>query len=403
MLKKYQQEKQKIKDIESQSKKIIEYQSRIQALEEEARKITGSISIGVEKTGVIYGCISIKDDFSVLDKSKSRYLISNNNSNTIEMSEYNSSQPIKSLQQEFKFTTPAGTYFVHAILVDNYGKSRHLMSAPATTKGAYITFEYTGYVQSANLSRGLYKLEVWGAEGGETNKYSVKPGRGGYSCGTLKLAKETTLYVYVGGKGNGSSSGWNGGGSAKSPGAGGGGSTDISLYGEVGSRNWNNTNHLYSRIIVAGAGGGAGHNDYQDWVAGCGGGEDGEYGKGSSDIKGGMQTGCGSDHDISTDQGFGVGGSNRNYNHNSGGGGGWYGGCAYDSSNNGWGRSGAGGSGYVYNSSTAKFYPSGCKLDSSFYLSDSKTIAGNTEFPNVDGSGQERGHCGNGYVKITLI
>lgn len=403
MLKKYQQEKQKIKDIESQSKKIIEYESRIQALEEATRKITGSISIGVEKTGAICGRISIKDDFSVLDKSKSRYLISKNNSNTIEISEYNNGQPIKSLQQEFKFEMPKGTYFIHAILVDNYGKSRQLVSDPATTKGAYVIIEYTGHVHAVNLSRGLYKLEVWGAEGGETSEYSVKPGRGGYSCGTLKLIKETMLYVYVGGKGNGSSGGWNGGGSAQSPGAGGGGSTDISLYGEVGSQNWNNKNHLYSRIIVAGAGGGAGHNNYQKWSAGCGGGENGEDGKDYNEIKGGMLTGCGKDSFVSADQGFGVGGSNRKYNHNSGGGGGWYGGCACDSQSGCWGRSGAGGSGYVYNSSTAKNYPSGCKLDSSFYLSDSKTIAGNTEFPNVDGSGQERGHCGNGYAKITLI
>ena len=53
----------------------------------------------------------------------------------------------------------------------------------------------------------------------------------------------------------------NGGGNGKSPGAGGGGSTDISLYGEDGSTQWNNSDHLYSRIIVAGGGGGSGHKE----------------------------------------------------------------------------------------------------------------------------------------------
>lgn len=37
----------------------------------------------------------------------------------------------------------------------------------------------------------------------------------------------------------------------------GGGATDIALYGINKSADWNNSNHLYSRIIVAGGGAGA--------------------------------------------------------------------------------------------------------------------------------------------------
>ena len=41
---------------------------------------------------------------------------------------------------------------------------------------------------------------------------------------------------------------------------------------------------------------------------------------------------------------------------------------------------GGGGSGYVYTSSTAKNYPSGCLLNSSYCLTDAQTIAGNNSF-----------------------
>ena len=68
----------------------------------------------------------------------------------------------------------------------------------------------------------------------------------------------------------------------------------------------------------------------------------------------------------------------------------------------GCGGSGAGGSGYVYTSSTASSYPSGCLLNSSYYLSNAATYAGNTSFVSPTG-GNETGHTGNGYARITLI
>lgn len=79
-----------------------------------------------------------------------------------------------------------------------------------------------------------------------------------------------------------------------------------------------------------------------------------------------------------------------------GGGGGWYGGGSGEKSGAG------GGSGYVYASSSASNYPSGCLLNSSHYLSDAQTIAGNLSFPSP-GGGSETGHSGNGYARITLI
>jgi len=91
---------------------------------------------------------------------------------------------------------------------------------------------------------------------------------------------------------------------------------------------------------------------------------------------------------------FGVGGCISG-TYVTGGGGGWYGG----GSNN---NPGGGGSGYVYSSSTASNYPSGCLLNSSYYLTNAQTIAGNTSFP-APGGGSETGHSGNGYARITLV
>lgn len=62
-----------------------------------------------------------------------------------------------------------------------------------------------------------------------------------------------------------------------------------------------------------------------------------------------------------------------------------------------------GGSGYVYTSSTASNYPSGCLLNSSHYLTNAQTIAGNKSFPNVAGTSNETGHSGNGAAKITPV
>ena len=62
----------------------------------------------------------------------------------------------------------------------------------------------------------------------------------------------------------------------------------------------------------------------------------------------------------------------------------------------------AGGSGYIYTSSTASNYPSGCKLNSSYYLTNAQTIAGGSSFSSPSG-GTEVGHSGNGYARITKV
>lgn len=125
----------------------------------------------------------------------------------------------------------------------------------------------------------------------------------------------------------------------------------------------------------------------------------GNGGQGGTATSGGSGYSSGS----STPGSFGKGG--QGYYSSSGyggaGGGGWYGGAgSYPDSSGDDDRGGGGGSGYVYTSSTASNYPSGCLLNSSYYLSNASTTAGNASMPATS-SGTETGHSGNGYARIT--
>ncbi|MBQ7489460.1 MAG: T9SS type A sorting domain-containing protein [Bacteroidales bacterium] len=275
-------------------------------------------------------------------------------------------------------------------------------------------YSYTGTVQTFNATAGTYTLEVWGAQGGMSGHCTTGYGKGGYAKGTLTLTASAVLYIHVGGQGSdGTSStttptgGWNGGGSGgtgKNDNAGAGGGTDISLNGSAnGSTTWNTTNHLYSRVIVAGGGGG---NGCSDWIGGVGGGNAGTQGSGGSSYSpggyGGTQTSGGAAPDgtgVSGTFGAGANGLTGTSWGGGGGGGGWYGG-ATGTNQSGGASAGGGGSGYVYTSSTASNYPAGCLLNTSNYLTSAATYAGNTSFASTTG-GTEVGHSGNGYAKIT--
>lgn len=259
-----------------------------------------------------------------------------------------------------------------------------------------IDIYYSGSTKILVLEPGQYKLECWGAQGGgvqtNTGLDAAVGGKGGYSYGTIKLDELTTLYCEVGGMGHSSAykalGGYNGGGmawgsSTSEPGNGGGGATDI----RVGQ------NSLYARVIVAGGGGGAGEDSGD--VPGYGGGTTGSgsyYGQATTTSGGGT---------------FGYG-ANTTYD-GGGGGGGWYGGGTNGGTSS-WitGNSssdtsgGSGGSGYVYTSSTYGNYPSGCLLDSRYYLLNAATINGGTTITEPNGT-SATGHSGDGHIRITKI
>ena len=131
------------------------------------------------------------------------------------------------------------------------------------------------------LLPGLYKFELWGAEGGygriwnEAELNEETGGRGAHVSGIAKFNTITNLYLYIGGKGEDqwainstvpSKGGFNGGGDGgvdlvdkgnpPESAAGGGGATDIRLIDGDAL----DIQSLKSRIIVA-AGGGGGVSD----------------------------------------------------------------------------------------------------------------------------------------------
>ena len=234
------------------------------------------------------------------------------------------------------------------------------------------TYSYTGEGQVFTApSDGTYKLETWGAEGGNAYEYSCymsncstyfRGGLGAYASGKITLHAGDKLYIHVGGVG--SSGGqissitarygsYNGGGYQTTRGingwanGSGGGATDISLSDEDNTWSYDNgvtmskrSNASYEqRILVAGGGGG---------------------GVNSTTSYGGFNI------DPST--------SRLGYAYGRGGGG-YYG-----------GTDGLGGSSYA--SST---------------LTDVVLRNGTEEMPSYYGTGNIIGNTGAGYAKITLL
>jgi hypothetical protein len=275
------------------------------------------------------------------------------------------------------------------------------ISTSATTQG----FSYTGAVQTFTTSTAAtYTLQVWGAQGGNDPAYptTVFGGRGGYTTGQLMLNAGTTLYIYVGSQGTGSTSSyW--------ASTGGGGATDIRITG--GS--WNDATGLLSRIIVAGGGGGR-HGQNYEGVAYLGN-DGGGLTAPSYTTNGYSVTGAGQSSGGTSNYGYAVtpglfgyavangmsntysaggwngGGAGSDGWANGGAGGGWYGGVTTWSA-------GSGGSGYVLTSSSVK--PAGYVPGSAYYMSSTEVIAGNATIPNPAG-GTMTGKTGNGYASIT--
>ena len=129
------------------------------------------------------------------------------------------------------------------------------------------TFTAKTSIQSITLPAGKYKLEAWGAQGGNLSDTGYGPytgstygvgGKGGYSYGELTLTSSQILYIGVGGKGSGTSAGYNGGGAGSAAGAGGGGATHIATANGLLSSLSGNTSSI---LLVAGGGGGAQYGD----------------------------------------------------------------------------------------------------------------------------------------------
>ncbi|MBR1416361.1 MAG: hypothetical protein IJ572_00895 [Bacilli bacterium] len=271
---------------------------------------------------------------------------------------------------------------------------------------------------------GIYKLEAWGAQGGDaTNSYAG--GYGGYSTGIVRLSNNDTLYINVGGQGTSIyhsdtviAGGYNGGGSARSindadvyVGAG-GGATHIATSSGLLSSLENDKNSI---LIVAGGGGGAVKfsSDYYG-VGGAGGGKQGEKATvknvsnytypigsatgGTQEAGGNYMTTCGGSQCYNSQSGsFGKGGGAINVRM-PGGGGGYFGGAS------GGRHGGAGGSGYIASenleSALSVTKHMACYNCTTSDEEGTKTIS----TTNVsDDPISDYAKSGHGYAKITLL
>ena len=290
-----------------------------------------------------------------------------------------------------------------------------------TSPGDVIDFAYSTSGEQTYMvtDTGYYKLEVWGAQGGDGNS-SRKGGYGGYSSGSVYLTAGTKLYVNVGGKGITNSTlgvtvagGYNGGGenTASQWGAGssGGGATHIALSsGTLASFDTNengvaDSNEIGNILIVAGGGGGSGvENGGSRYVLG---GAAGGFKGNSSSIEDyehiyGIVSGA----TQSTGYAFGQGGPTSSWS--GGGGGGFYGGLGKTSTYFG----GSGGSGYIGYSdlNNGVMYCYNCEENGDAGTRTISTTGSNKDSVNCPSSysSSALSNCaksGNGYAVITYI
>ena len=286
----------------------------------------------------------------------------------------------------------------------------------------YFTYIRTHY--TLELTKGIWKFELWGAAGGRSDYYDEgsSEGYGAYVSGVIRLEKAARLYGFVGGKGEngttdniGGYGGFNGGGdgaqsenNGNCPSGGGGGSTDIRLF----------VDDLYSRIIVA-AGGGSPGCSQQGGKGGDGGtiaGFDGDAnimgllgGKGGSESNS-LRFGDGEEGD----PGFMAGGA---------GGGGYFGGSGGSSSStlsdglvcyhvcdttvtdHSGGSGGGGGSSYVSGCEKCQTLNRnqqliGPKYDSVYYFTEIEMIPGNGIIKTISINGYTA-HKSHGLIKIS--
>ena len=318
------------------------------------------------------------------------------------------------------------TYDKYSAFINN-GRTSEITRKGCDDYSFAENFAYTGSEQIfiSNLS-GTYKLEVWGASGGEATSYNgveVLPGGyGGYSVGEYYLNQGDKLYINVGGKGVDNylpesgegvvAGGYNGGGTAtgyaQSPevnnviSGSGGGASHIALRSGLLSTFDSNRDDL---IMVAGGGGGASSHRYNNaeniWrgTGGNGGGFNStvglEYGRNKTGTYATQTTGgCGyNNNSVYLCGTFGTGANATTGTSCGGGGGGYYGGGVSQHGGT------SGGSGYIANQSlfNKSMYCYGCTTNDGI---NGKTVS--NQCVNSDPK-EKCSKKGNGHVKITYV
>ena len=224
----------------------------------------------------------------VLDTSKSDYIINNKGILTIDDSDYDDQK--SAIDADYRQALEEYNDLIDETLAKlNSGELEYINR-----------FNYTGEEKVLPIIHsGTYKIESWGASGGDAGVYTG--GYGGYSTGEVYLNAGEKLYINVGGQGKTAANaviggGYNGGGDAGPNSAGnrgsGGGASSVATASGLLSELSENRNDV---IIVSAGGGGANVWNDQYGYGGSGGGFTGvdgttQYhtiGKGGTQIEGG--------------------------------------------------------------------------------------------------------------------
>ena len=273
------------------------------------------------------------------------------------------------------------------------------------TGDTVFDFDYTGSVQTFTAPvSGTYKLETWGAQGGDWHNtiLSVDGGVGGYATGIISANEDNEIFIKVGKK----SENYHVAAKASS----GGGVTYIFNKMIFGGNLTEYEKNLENILMISGGGGGS---EWIDGQGGSGGGYIGNAGgqgwngnknnltifptaKGGTQLSGGVSTAMdprGKSTSIYNGS-FGIGGYTLGGDGGGQGGNGYYGGGASD-----YAGGGGGGSGYIGNSllKDKVMYCYNCEESNE---ESTKTISTtcNEETPTS--------YCakkGNGYARITIV
>lgn len=222
------------------------------------------------------------------------------------------------------------------------------------------TFSFTGAEQSFVVPSGVTEVSVAavGAQGA-THPYEGAGGVGGTASADVAVTPGSTLYVEVGGSGNGDSTqsagGWNGGGGGGTNayccggnGNGGGGASDVRTVScALDCAAGGDADSLASRLVVAGGGGGGGNPN--DGASGPGdGGAAGSAGGLGEDGGGSAGGGAGGGGATATEGGAGGAGGSGDLANGAGGGSGALGVGGAGGNGFDFGGSGGGGGGGYY-------------------------------------------------------
>ena len=147
------------------------------------KALKGTIESSVQQKSLIKGVIKISEfNGAVLDKSKSKYLLNTSSSPRLGIDVYEHALELNELVKEISFLKPKGEYYLHALLVDNLGKSQELVSKKLETTAASKECFYDGSNMFKGILDHLTKISGGNIQTNKTIEITCKR----FCCGSIE-------------------------------------------------------------------------------------------------------------------------------------------------------------------------------------------------------------------------